>query len=584
MHPELPTLTDILLRRAAQQPSGRVYTFLRDGETEDGAETFQSLDRRARTIAALLQTRARSGDRVLLIYPQGLEYIAAFFGCLYAGMVAVPAYPPRSARNLPRLQAIVADAQPALALTTSQVSDLVDRLDPSGEGLGGLRRVSTSGLDESLSGEWRRPELSGETLAFLQYTSGSTADPKGVMLSHRNLLDNSEAISGAFGTDSESVGVSWLPPYHDMGLIGQIINPLYVGARMVLMPSGTFLMRPSCWLQAVSRYGATHSGGPNFAYDLCVRRFNPETAAGLDLSSWRVAFNGAEPIRPETIERFAAKFAPFGFRREAFYPCYGLAEATLMVSCAAGGAAPVLKAVSAMALEQDRVVEASPAAADARVLVGSGHPLPTQRVLIVNPRTLGRCGDGEVGEVWIAGASVAGGYWNRREETELSFHACLPETGEGPFLRTGDLGFLSGGELFITGRLKDLIIICGRNLYPQDIEWSAGRSHPSLREGAAAAFQLTVGGEEQLVVVQEVDFRQKPDAAEVVKAIRRAVAEEHGVQLHDAVLVKPGSLPLTSSGKLQRHLCKAKYRAESLSRYGEGAEAVRPGGHLMMQE
>jgi acyl-CoA synthetase (AMP-forming)/AMP-acid ligase II len=568
--------TDILRRRARQQPGRLLYTFLLDGEADEVSITYGELDRQARAVAALLRSLGGPGERTLLLYPPGLEYIAAFFGCLYAGMIAVPAYPPRSERTLPRLQSIVADSQSTIALSTTPLLSTLERIFANTPQMRRLKWVSTSGLDESQAESWQQTEVTGDTVAFLQYTSGSTARPKGVMLTHRNLIHNSELISRAYRTSSESVGVSWLPPYHDMGLIGQILNPLYNGARMVLMSPGAFLQRPYRWLRAISAYRATHSGGPNFAYELCARKITPEQRETLNLSQWRVAFNGAEPIRRETLSLFAGTFAPCGFRREAFHPCYGLAEATLMVSCKSKSGPPAVKTVRAAALEQNRVAEALTIDDGARVLVGSGQTLLEQRIVIADPETLSRCRPDEVGEVWVSGPSVARGYWNLPEETERTFNAYLSDTGEGPFLRTGDLGFLHHEQLFVTGRIKDLIIVYGRNLYPQDIEMSAERSHPALRHGCGAAFSVPVNGEEQLVVVQELEFRQRPNLAEVSKAIRRAVAEEHGIQLHDVVLLKPGSIPKTSSGKIQRHACKTGFLAGTLEVAADGRPTRNP--------
>ncbi len=571
MKPAPSTFLDLLRWRANEHPARPLFKFLPEGEAEEATQTYGELDRRARAFGALLQSCGSVGDRVLLLYPPGLEYISAFFGCLYSGLVAVPAYPPRSARNMQRLRSIVADAQPAIALTNRSVFDLILKSEGAGLDWQGLRWLSTSDLDDELADEWREPRVNRETLAFLQYTSGSTATPKGVMLSHHNLLYNSALISEAFRTDSESIGVSWLPPYHDMGLIGQILNPVYVGAQTVLMAPVAMLLRPSRWLRAISRYRATHSGGPNFAYQMCVRKFAPDTWGELELSCWKVAFNGAEPIRPETLDAFTQTFMPYGFRREAFYPCYGLAEATLMVSCISGRPLPITTAVHAAALEQNQVIETS--ATEGCVLVGSGRTLPPQQILIVNPHTLTRCEPDEVGEIWVRGQSIAQGYWNHPEETQNIFQAKLADTEEGPFLRTGDLGFLADGELFVTGRLKDLIIICGRNLYPQDIESGVERCHESLRPGCGAAFSVSVSGEEQLVIVQELEFRQKPDLTEVTKAVRRAVTEDHGVQPWEIVLIKPGTITKTSSGKIQRYQCKLRYLAGQLDLYRAQADS-----------
>jgi amino acid adenylation domain-containing protein len=558
------TLVDLLRARAAAHPDRVVYTFLADGEGEEEHLTYGELDRRARAIGACLQPLAKNGERVLLLYPPGLDYVAAFFGCLYAGAVAVPAYPPRRNRNLLRLQAVVADAEAAVALTTAPI---LARIAPSfsqNPYLQPLRWLTAEGIAEGSEENWQEPAVSGDSLAFLQYTSGSTSTPKGVMLSHRNLLHNQRMIQTAFRQTEESVIVGWLPLYHDMGLIGNVLQPLYVGARCVLMSPVAFLQQPLRWLRAVSRYRATTSGGPNFAYDLCARRVTPEQRATLDLSSWTVAFNGAEPVRHETVEQFSAAFAECGFRREAFYPCYGLAEATLLVSGHVGEREPVVRMAQARALENNQVVDALPGDEDARRLIGCGGPLLDQQIVVVDPQTLERALPGQVGEVWVSGPSVAAGYWNREQESEHTFGARLADTGEGPFLRTGDLGCMQGGELFVTGRLKDLIIIRGRNHYPQDVEATAQRSHASLQPDAGAAFSVEVAGEERLVVVQEVNHRHRLDWDELIEGITEALAEEHEVQAHAVVLIKLGSLPKTSSGKIQRFAARAAFLERSL--------------------
>ncbi|HKH43577.1 MAG TPA: fatty acyl-AMP ligase, partial [Thermoanaerobaculia bacterium] len=443
---------EVVRTRAADTPQAVAYTFLADGDVEAARLTYAELDRQARGIAAALQEAGAAGERVLLLFPSGLEFIAAFFGCLYAGAVAVPAYPPRSARGLPRLRAILGDARPWVILTTAEIAGRARGLLGGIADLAPLAWLTTEGLD-ARADDWREPAIDGDTLAFLQYTSGSTATPKGVMVSHGNLLHNEEMIRRAFAQSEESVVVGWLPLYHDMGLIGNVLQPLYLGARCVLMTPVAFLQQPLRWLAAISRYRGTTSGGPNFAYELCVRKIGEEQKAGLDLSSWRLAFNGAEPVRAETLERFAAAFASCGFRREAFYPCYGLAEATLFAAGGEAGVAPEVREVLPAPLEQGRVEEKP----GGRALVGCGRAWMDQRVEVVAPESGVPVEAGRVGEIWIAGPSVARGYWGNPEATESDFRALLAgEPAAGPFLRTGDLGFQLGGELFVTGRLKDL--------------------------------------------------------------------------------------------------------------------------------
>ena len=556
-------LVTLLRQRTQDQAERRAYTFLADGEQEEETFSWSELDQRARAIAARLQRTVAPGDRVLLLYPPGLEYIAAFFGCMYAGAVAVPAYPPRHNRNQLRLQTLVTDAQATTALTSTHVlSRMSDRITRD-ENLAQLSWISSDEIANEESDGWSAPYLSGDNLVLLQYTSGSTTAPKGVMISHRNLLANERLIAHAFSQSSESVVVGWLPLYHDMGLIGNVIQPLFVGAPCVLMSPLAFLQKPLRWLQAISHYRATTSGGPNFAYDLCVRKIGEEQLAALDLSCWKVAFNGAEPIRAGTLEAFAEKFALCGFSRAAFRPCYGLAEATLIVSGSPEPRSPLVKLVSKKALDVHRVADPE-GAEDEYSLISSGRVLPGEQVRIANPAQLTTCALGEVGEIWLQSASVAAGYWNNVEQTEETFRAYFADTGDGPFLRTGDLGFLADGELFVTGRLKDLIIIRGLNYYPQDIELSVERCHPALRSGCGAAFSVRVEGEERLVVVQELELRRETEAASAIDATADAITQEFELAAHSIVLVRAGSIPKTSSGKIQRHVCRAMFLEGSL--------------------
>jgi len=566
-------ITNLLSRRAAEVADRWAYLFLAEGEVEAGRLTWKELDERARSVAAALRESCAPGARVLLLFPPGLDFVVSFFGCLYAGAVAIPAYPPRPRRDDPRLRSIVRDSSPAAVLTTSALlagaAQLIERTPELGE----ARWLAADALPRAESWEGAAPRP--EDLAFLQYTSGSTASPKGVMVSHGNLAHNERMIQAAFGQDEESVVVGWLPLYHDMGLIGNVLQPLWSGGRCVLMAPAAFLQRPRRWLEAIERYRATTSGGPNFAYDLCARRIGPADREGLDLASWRVAFNGAEPVRAETLERFAAAFAPCGFRREAFFPCYGLAEATLLAAGAAGGARTA--SFSAASLERHEP-EPPVVGEPERRLVGCGGAWLEQRLAIVEPESCTEVTPGRVGEIWLAGPSVAQGYWGQPEETERAFRARLAaaagEEEETRFLRTGDLGFVAAGELFVTGRLKDLIILRGRNHYPQDLELTAERSHPALRPGSGAAFSLDVEGEERLVIVHEVERRAEgsTDLGEVGAAVRRAVTGEHEVPVHEVVLVRAGTVPKTSSGKLQRRLCRAFYQEGRL----EALEHSRP--------
>jgi FkbH-like protein len=574
--PWIASLTDALALRAEKTPDRIAYIFLAEGEEEQDRLTYSALDTRARAIGAALGGSLAPGDRALLLYPPGLDFIAAFFGCLYAGVIAVPAYPPRSPRMIPRLLAMLADARPAVALAPAtslqRVRGWLERTPEAA-----LPWLATDELEPARAA-WKPAAPEGGAVAFLQYTSGSTSTPKGVMVTHGNLLHNQRLIQEACGHSEESVFVSWLPVYHDLGLIGQVLQAVYVGASCVLMAPVAFLQQPMRWLRAVSRYRATTSGGPDFAYDLCARRAGEADLAGIDLTSWRVAFNGAEPVRPSTLERFAAAFAPCGFRATAAYPCYGLAEATLMVSGGSPIEPPHVGSFRAAALERGLAEPAEPGEPGARVLAGCGRPLGDQTVLLVDPATAEPLPPGRIGEIWIAGPSVACGYWERPGETAEVFGARLAGSDgrtEGPFLRTGDLGFLSGGELYVTGRIKDLIILRGRNCYPQDLELAAERSHPDLRPGGGAAFSVESGGEEKLVLVHEVRRRPRANAAEIAAAVRAALAEEHEVAVSEVVLIRPETLPRTSSGKVRRRACREAYLAGELSVFGRSAVDVK---------
>jgi acyl transferase domain-containing protein/acyl-CoA synthetase (AMP-forming)/AMP-acid ligase II/acyl carrier protein len=564
----LSSWVDLLRWRVTQQPGQRAYTFLTDGEIERDHLSYADLDVQARMIGALLQKDVASGTRALLVYPSGLEFIAAFFGCLYSGIIAVPVYPPsaaRSDRTLAKFHAIVNDAQPAVILTTSSLSARVDSLLSLSPESQAIRVVVTDALTPDLAEDWQVPAVQADTLAFLQYTSGSTGLPKGVMVTHGNLLHNSSLVERYCLHPEEAHGVTWLPLYHDLGLIGGVLQPLYAGYESTIMSPTAFLQRPIRWLQAVSRKRATISGGPNFAYDLCVRKVSAEQKKTLDLSHWEIVANGAEPVRAETLERFSDAFAVCGFRRNYFYPCYGLAEATLVVSAGTKGVFPTVKTFQGKELEQNQALEAIDEDKDNRTLVSIGASHADQRVVIVDPETHILCPPGRVGEIWVAGPSVAQGYWQQPEETASTFHACLADGNEGPFLRTGDLGFLLDGELFITGRLKDLIIIRGSNHYPQDIELTVEKAHPALRPACGVACSVDIAGQERLVIVQEVERQYlKHDFNEVFQAVRQAIAEQHELQVYTIVLIKTGSIPKTSSGKVQRRATRESFLEGSL--------------------
>jgi acyl-CoA synthetase (AMP-forming)/AMP-acid ligase II/aryl carrier-like protein len=566
------SLIDVLQVRASEQGERLAYRFLSTGDVAGSRIewSYAELFRRARAVAAVLQDAGAAGDRVLLLYPPDIEFIAGFMGVVLSGAVAVPTYPPdpaRLERTLPRLRAIADDCQARFVLTSTPVLTMARAILPQVPELAHLRWIATDQLPERADAAWKRPEITRDTLAFLQYTSGSTGSPKGVMVSHANVHHNERLIALGFGQDADSSGVGWLPLFHDMGLLGNVLQPLYLGFPCTLMSPLSFLARPLRWLEAISQFRATASGGPNFAYELCLRKVTERDRERLDLSSWTVAFNGAEPIKAETIDRFSDAFASCGFRRQAFYPCYGLAEATLFVTGGDKSQLPLSVPFVADDLSRHRATPASFGSGERDVpattrLVSSGRAWLDQQVLIVDPETHVPCPPDQVGEIWVSGPSVARGYWNLPEESAGTFAACLAGSREGPFLRTGDLGFLHDGNLFVTGRLKDIIIIRGRNHYPQDVEHTVERADRRIRTGGCACFAVAGDGEERLGITAEVDLHGEPDdgaAAALIAAVRRAVAEAHDVSPHAIALIRPRSLPKTSSGKVQRRACREDF-------------------------
>lgn len=561
------TLIDALRWRAEHETDRLAYRFLPDGETNEIVLTYGELDHRARTIAAHLQSLQRRGDRALVVYPAGLEFIAAYFGCLYAGSMAVIVHPPHQARLpqfLSKTLGIWQDASPTVALTTSAIHDLLAATIAQTTELRAALWLATDADRDEPVPPWHPTNVTADDLAFLQYTSGSTTEPKGVMVSHGNLVHNLRSICDGLAQPSGTESVCWLPPHHDMGLIGGILTPLYSGTTATLLPPVAFVQRPGRWLQAISRFRATVSGGPNFAYDHCIQRITPEQCAGLDLSNWEVAFTGAEPINVQTLRNFADRFSSSGFHSSAFRPCYGLAEATVMVSATPRRGAPVVLSVRSTDLSHHRVVPCDATEGESHTFSSCGQPVA--QVRIVDPATCAECPPWRIGEIWVSGPSVALGYWNRPEETAITFQGQLEGRDES-FLRTGDLGFLRDGELFVTGRLKDLIIVEGANHYPQDIERTVAECHPALGPAECAAFSVEAGGREALVVVVAPIRRSNLPVDEIHRAIRMAVAKHHDLRLHEIVLIKPGRLPKTTSGKIRRHACRSDYLSGTLDRW-----------------
>ncbi len=553
------TIVDLLQTRAEHGGDQILYRFHDSGET-DRLLTYRELDARARMIAATLQLTASAGDRVLIALGSGPDYVAALFGCMYAGMIGIPAFPARPNRWGGRLRSVASDAGVSTVITQSKHVSLLEI--ELGECMPALDKViRTDGVPGD--GSALKPFVSSaDSIAYLQYTSGSTSDPKGVMITHENLFHNASLLNSCFGHTPESHIVSWLPLYHDMGLVGAVIQPLVGGFSSTILSPNGFIQRPIRWLEAISRYRATSSGAPNFAYDLCTRDLYRREAESLDLSCWKVACCGAETIRAETMEGFAELYRPAGFNPASFFPCYGLAESTLIVTGARRNGRHIERGYRSSALSLGKVEESD--SEDRTRLVGCGAPLGDLRLAIVDPDTHHPAEAGRIGEIWVAGASVAAGYWNQPQDTESKFCATLAN-GEGPFLRTGDLGFLDEGELFVVGRKKEIIIIRGRNLYPQDVERTVRKSHPALDPGAGAAFGFEEAQVERLVVVHEVDRRLHANGVQsIFTAVLRAVWEEHEVEPLAIVLTRHFGVPRTSSGKIRRVLCRQKFEAGDL--------------------
>ena len=550
--PPNTNVVDVLDYWASQRPDQAAFYFS-DGEGNDEQITYAQLQQASRSIAVALMERQLTGKQALLMFPPGLDFVKAFFGCMCAGVVAVPAFTPRRNRNVKRLQAISDDAEARVALTVADVRDRAAGMLDDTPSLKELEWLAVDRIPMTQAQHWVSPGFTSDQLALLQYTSGSTGTPKGVMLTHRNIMYNVMAIVYSFETTQLGTGITWLPTYHDMGLVGGVLKPLYFGRPNVLMSPMAFLQKPVRWLRAMTQYRATVSGGPNFAYDLCTQKITDEEMEGLDLSSWQVAFNGAEPIRPGTLNAFYEKFARVGFHREAFFPCYGMAETTLIVTGAYMDKVPKLGRYDGKALDEHRVVSVPAGHENERLLIGCGRVLPDEEVVIVEPETCVRLPQHQVGEIWVRSPSVGAGYWNNQEATRETFRARLANGDDNGqyYLRTGDLGFLGDGELFVTGRLKDLIIVRGVNRYPQDIERTVEQSDNRLQAGAVGAFAVEMGEQERLIIVAETDRRRRKDWSDVIEKVRRDVTAEHELPPDGVVLVRFGSIPKTSSGKIQ---------------------------------
>jgi acyl-CoA synthetase (AMP-forming)/AMP-acid ligase II len=551
------SLVTLLTRRAESQPNDRAYIFLGDHGTEEAIITFRELHDAARSLAARLTKMAEPGDRAILVFPPGLEFIIAFFGCLIAGVIAVPMMMPRRRSARDSSARIIANCEPIIALTSRAFATRQDFQERFAREQIPWLSVDLTRLEPAAA---EMPDPEPEHIAFLQYTSGSTSEPKGVAISHANVLANLEMIRVSLGVTKQSTFVNWVPVYHDMGLILNALEALYIGALCVLMAPNTFMQRPLNWLRAIHHYRAEVGCSPNFGFDLCVSRYRADQMQGVDLSCWKVALNGAEPVQADTIDRFIETFNSHGFNPDAAFPAYGMAEATLLIAGGHRGAGHLTRTVSRAGL-QAHAVHAPVDQADLQTLVGCGRPLVNERISIVEPDSRRRCFANQIGEVWVNGPNVAHAYWRNAEATRTNLNAKIAGEDNGAnWLRTGDLGFLDEiGELFITGRIKDLIIIRGINYYPQDIEREVQDLHPALRQNCGAAFSVPDDrGEEALIIVQEIERteRNRIDPAEMTNVIREGVTNQFELFARHIVLIRPGTLPKTTSGKIQRSLAR----------------------------
>ncbi len=542
------------------------FIFLEDGIHQKEKITYNQLEHRARATAATLLKKSQKGERCILLFPPGIDFIVSLMGCFFSGIIAVPAYPPKKNRSNERFWSVLDDSGATLILCSDDVKTELNKYFIRDKRLRNIQQITLESINTKESENWTAPHLNEDDVALLQYTSGSTALPRGVMVTHKNLLFNSELIKRSFNHDENLTGVNWLPPFHDMGLIGTLIQPLYVGGKNVIIPPGVFLRNPSLWLKAITNHKGTTVGGPNFALDYCSEKMHEDDKKEIDLSSVKVFFCGAEPIQKKSIEQFSSKFANCGFKPEMFYPCFGLAESTLMVAGGEQKDKPVYFSADSKAIERNNKIIQSDNIDEKRDYVGCGFPWAGSKVVIVDDKAKTVLNELYIGEIWTSGPSVCKGYWNNPEETKDIFKAYLSDTGEGPFLRTGDMGFIHEGQLFITGRLKDLIIIRGQNYYPQDIEESVEACHQAIQENAGAAFSAFIEGEERLVIVQEIKrtFIRNFDPDYVFEAIRKVISEDYEIEVFAIVLILTGSINKTTSGKIQHKFTKKEFLENKL--------------------
>lgn len=568
------SLIDLFQLRASENGDSLAYTFLKNGEDETDTLTYSEIDKRSRAISVLLQEKFTFGDRALLMYPAGLDFIIGFMACIYAGIIAVPVYPANSSRakqQLPKLSSIADCAKSEIILTNNNFINLLPSLLSDCPILSKANIINTTTIDLSMADQWTMPSVSEDSLALLQFTSGSTASPKGVMISHGNVMNNLKFIHKCEGHNEDSISVSWLPAYHDMGLIEGILAPSYGAYPAYLMSPQAFIQQPYRWLKAITKYKASHSGGPNFSYQYCSKAISKQQREQLDLSSWRVAYNGAEPVRLQSMKKFNDVFKNYGFNFNAFHPVYGLAESTALAS------SRVSNSDSKKIVTLEKNIKSN--VDFQHELVSCGEIDDNTIIKIVDAETLRQCQEGDEGEIWLKGPSVAQGYWNNTEQTQRYFEAYTADTHEGPFLRTGDLGIMHENELFVSGRIKDMIIIRGRKIYPQDLEFSIAQNHPLIRNNGVAAFSIEANSSEYLAIMAEVNvprvgkiysesqqsiIEHPYSLKELTQDLIECVALHHETQVACALLVKPGVVSKTSSGKVQRFACRENYLSGNL--------------------
>jgi acyl-CoA synthetase (AMP-forming)/AMP-acid ligase II len=560
---EPATLAEMLAIRAATTPDEIRFRFLGNGEETTATLTYAQIDRAARALAADLALTADPGDRALLLYAPGLDFVTAFYGCLYAGIIAIPVAPPQLSKlqiGLGRLASITRNSAARLLLTSADIEAQITPVLAEAEDLAPLRVVATDRVPADAAEGYVPPSITADSVAYLQYSSGSTGEPKGVILTHRNVLANVRLIAEHTAADADSVGVTWLPTFHDMGLLMGVMQPVYSNRPIISMSPMAFVRRPIRWIGALSRFGATHTVAPNFAFELAVRRISADQAKDFDLSRLKAALCGAEPIRADTMNAFAAHFALTRFDPNSLFPCYGLAEATVFVTGGPVGTGMTALQVDPVALTQGEVKVRADAG---RRLVASGRLNDGFELVVTDPASAEPAPPGRVGEVCISGESIGIGYWAAPEASAATFGTTIADH-DGRFLRTGDLGFVHEGRLYITGRLKDLIIVDGSNHYSTDIEHTVMTSHPAVRPDRCAAFQVIDDDVPRLVLVTEL-ATHTADRDEVAAAARQAVGERHSLRLDDIVLVTTGSIPMTSSGKIRRYLLRKQYRDGTLA-------------------